>query len=238
MPTLLNQDVFSRIISHVCESLTVYEVLKAIPKSHAFFLVTLHRLCELPIYLDTYDPRTATASNQVLDYLLSSHQDEAGVAESIRHLVCLVEHDKYATRLKHADEDETEDKDEEEDLQEETRKAPLPTERRMLIRKRSHKRARGAPSPTARRMLISRHSTDGFPHYSAKCTSWNQSITTTHLAWGFLLTLWTLWRAVDGCELWQSMLLSQEGTHLGKRAGPIPTPGSTSNAAPCLVFAY
>ncbi|KAJ7367642.1 hypothetical protein DFH08DRAFT_3117 [Mycena albidolilacea] len=119
MPTLLNQDVFSRILSHVCESLTVYEVLKAIPKSHAFFLVALHRLCELPIYLDTYDPRAATASNQILDYLLSSHQDEAGIAESIRHLVCLVEHDKYATRLKHADEDETENNDREEDLQQE-----------------------------------------------------------------------------------------------------------------------
>ncbi|KAJ7785106.1 hypothetical protein DFH07DRAFT_786698 [Mycena maculata] len=112
MPTAVDHDVFSRILSHVSDSKTLYTVLSAIPKSHVFFLIALQRLCELPVYLDTYDPRSATASNQVLDYLLSSHEagpESPGIVGSIRYLVCSVEHDKYTTRTKPTDEDEEEE---------------------------------------------------------------------------------------------------------------------------------
>ncbi|KAJ7744362.1 hypothetical protein B0H16DRAFT_1889654 [Mycena metata] len=91
-------DVFSRILSHVSDSKTLYNVLNAFPKLHPLFFVALRRLCELPVYLDTFDPRSATASNQILDHLLSSSQnlpDFPRIAESIRRLVVRVEHNKY-----------------------------------------------------------------------------------------------------------------------------------------------
>ncbi|KAF8191843.1 hypothetical protein K438DRAFT_1970223 [Mycena galopus ATCC 62051] len=109
----LDQDAFSRVLSHDSDSLTLYTVLSSIPKSHVFFLVALRRLCELPVYLDTYDPRSATASNEVLEYLLSSNPASPGIAESIRHLVCSVEHDKFETHNKPSEEEVGEEDQEE-----------------------------------------------------------------------------------------------------------------------------
>ncbi|KAJ7714621.1 hypothetical protein B0H16DRAFT_1618219 [Mycena metata] len=97
MSITLNQDVFSHILSHVSDSKTLYKVLDALPKLDPLFFVALRRLCELPVYLDTFDLRSATASNQILDHLLSSSRDLPdfpGIAESIRHLVIRVEHNK------------------------------------------------------------------------------------------------------------------------------------------------
>ncbi|KAJ7136865.1 hypothetical protein C8R44DRAFT_728813 [Mycena epipterygia] len=58
-------------------------------------------LAHLLVYLDTYEPRAAAASNEVLDYLLAPDADVAvgsdfpKIAESIRHLVVAAEHKKY-----------------------------------------------------------------------------------------------------------------------------------------------
>ncbi|KAJ7044757.1 hypothetical protein C8F04DRAFT_1069458 [Mycena alexandri] len=92
----VDEDVFSRILSHIADSRTVHVVLRALPKSHPLFFAAFHRLCELPIHLDTFDSRAAAASNEVLDYLLAPDANvELGIAESIRHLVVAVEHEKY-----------------------------------------------------------------------------------------------------------------------------------------------
>ncbi|KAJ7895555.1 hypothetical protein B0H14DRAFT_3628106 [Mycena olivaceomarginata] len=106
----LDQDVFSQILSHIPDSRTVYSVLRALPKSHELFSTALHRLCELPVYLDTYDPRAATASNEVLDYLLAT---PPAIAGSIRHLVVAVEHGKYGRSPSAEHEWEVEEDDEE-----------------------------------------------------------------------------------------------------------------------------
>ncbi|KAJ7513125.1 hypothetical protein B0H11DRAFT_17978 [Mycena galericulata] len=98
MSVCIDPDVFAQILSHVPDSKTVYTVLSALPKSHVFFPHALLRLCQLPIYLDTYDPRAASASNQVLDYLLNPGSVDSwslGIAGSIRNLVVSVEHNKY-----------------------------------------------------------------------------------------------------------------------------------------------
>jgi hypothetical protein len=120
----LDQDVFSQILSHIPDSRTVHSVLRALPKSHNWFSVALHRLCELPVYLDTYDPRAASASNEVLDYLLATPPegvDAPGIAGSIRHLVVAVEHKKYARlpSAEHEREVEEDEGEEEEDGEEE-----------------------------------------------------------------------------------------------------------------------
>ncbi|KAK7046522.1 hypothetical protein R3P38DRAFT_3307831 [Favolaschia claudopus] len=106
MPVELDQDAFSRILSHIRDSRTIYTILRALPvptehssnAARVFFLIALRRLCELPVYLDVYDGGAAGASNEVLDYLLKvsgDGEDDFGVAESIRHLVVAVEHKKY-----------------------------------------------------------------------------------------------------------------------------------------------
>ncbi|KAF8193249.1 hypothetical protein K438DRAFT_2017815 [Mycena galopus ATCC 62051] len=114
----LDQDVFSRILSHVPDSRTIHFVLRALPKSHELFPIALRRLCELPLYLDTYDPQAATASNEVLDYLLASQEgtstgvESLRVAESILHLVVAVEHNKYRWPPEPEREDEEEEEEE------------------------------------------------------------------------------------------------------------------------------
>ncbi|KAJ7477918.1 hypothetical protein B0H11DRAFT_2424397 [Mycena galericulata] len=113
----LDQDAFSHILSHVFDSRTVYTVLSSFPKSHVFFLVALRRLCELPVFLNTDNARSATAANAVLEYLLSSNTASPGIAESIRHLVCSVEHDKFETRNKPSGEEEGEEDREEQQEQ-------------------------------------------------------------------------------------------------------------------------
>ncbi|KAJ6622181.1 hypothetical protein B0H10DRAFT_916565 [Mycena sp. CBHHK59/15] len=122
----LDQDVFSRILSHVPDSKTIYAILLALPKSHFLFPVALQRLCELPIYLDTDDPRAAAASNSVLDYLLGAGADanHLRIAESIRHLVVSVEHNKYywppTPEVPEEEEEEEEEEDEQVENTEET----------------------------------------------------------------------------------------------------------------------
>lgn len=90
-----NQDVFLCILSHVHESKTVHAVLRALPHRHPLFPVALHRLWQLPIYLDhqTYDWRAAVASDEILDHLLApdASEETLAIAESIRHLVIAVE---------------------------------------------------------------------------------------------------------------------------------------------------
>jgi hypothetical protein len=66
--------------------------------------------------LDTYDPRAATASNEVLDYLLAT---PPAIAGSIRHLVVAVEHGKYGRSPSAEYEWEVEEDDEEEEDEEE-----------------------------------------------------------------------------------------------------------------------
>ncbi|KAF7350282.1 hypothetical protein MVEN_01332200 [Mycena venus] len=123
MPVPLDQDVFSRILSHIPDSKTIHTVLCALPKSHEFFSIALRRLCELPVYLDTWDPPAAAASNEVLDYLLGSYEGRGeGIAESLRHLVVAVEHNKYRWPVEpvvEEEEEEDEDEDEEEEEKEE-----------------------------------------------------------------------------------------------------------------------
>ncbi|KAJ7671848.1 hypothetical protein B0H17DRAFT_1084810 [Mycena rosella] len=87
----INEDVFSQILSHVCDSKNLYTILVALPKSHLLFPVALARLWELPVYLDSYDPRAAVASQKVLDYLLDTSGPRL-LAESIRHLDVSIEH--------------------------------------------------------------------------------------------------------------------------------------------------
>ncbi|KAJ7362250.1 hypothetical protein DFH08DRAFT_1073495 [Mycena albidolilacea] len=131
-PTMnhVDQDVFSQILSHIPDSRTVHSVLRALPKSHNWFSVALHRLCELPVYLDTYDPRAASASSEVLDYLLATPLegvDAPGIAGSIRHLVVAVEHKKYARlppSAEHEREVEEDEGEEEEDGEKEEEDEP------------------------------------------------------------------------------------------------------------------
>ncbi|KAJ6600546.1 hypothetical protein DFH09DRAFT_1128453, partial [Mycena vulgaris] len=88
----------SRILSHVSDARTVHAVLRALPESHPLFSTALYyRLSGFPVYLDTFDPRSAAASNQVLDYLLAAdvETDAPRIAETIRHLVLAVEHENY-----------------------------------------------------------------------------------------------------------------------------------------------
>ncbi|KAJ7754531.1 hypothetical protein B0H16DRAFT_1542665 [Mycena metata] len=84
-----NEDVFSYILSHVHDSILVYAVLQAIPKTHPLFSVALRRLWQLPIHLDTYD--AVAASSEILDYLLSPTAKGEGLARSIQHLVIAAE---------------------------------------------------------------------------------------------------------------------------------------------------
>ncbi|KAJ7037922.1 hypothetical protein C8F04DRAFT_385368 [Mycena alexandri] len=90
-----NEDVFSCIFSHIHHSKTVHAVLRALPQSHPLFSVALHRLWELPVYLDnhTYEWRAILASDEILDHLLAPDTGEEALAivESIRHLVIAVE---------------------------------------------------------------------------------------------------------------------------------------------------
>ncbi|KAJ7167573.1 hypothetical protein C8R46DRAFT_1191683 [Mycena filopes] len=109
----VDEDVFSRILSQIPDSKTVHVVLRALSKSHPLFPAAFRRLCELPIHLDTFDARAAAASNEVLDYLLNP-EDHGRAAESIRHLVVAVEHDKYGSAPRLAEDDEEEEEDEEE----------------------------------------------------------------------------------------------------------------------------
>ncbi|KAJ7150549.1 hypothetical protein C8R43DRAFT_1006112 [Mycena crocata] len=114
MSASFDPDVFSRVLSHVPESKTIHAVLRALPRTHILFPTALRRLCELPVYLDTYDPRSAAASNKVLDYLLAPGARTPRVAESIRHLVVAVEHEKYRS-LPGPDADEDDEEEEETD---------------------------------------------------------------------------------------------------------------------------
>ncbi|KAJ7185491.1 hypothetical protein C8R46DRAFT_380454 [Mycena filopes] len=90
-----DQDVFSCILSHVHESKTVHAVLRALPQLHPLFPVALHRLWQLPVYLDhnTYAWRALVGSDEILDHLLAPDASEEALAitESIRHLVIAVE---------------------------------------------------------------------------------------------------------------------------------------------------
>ncbi|KAJ7083247.1 hypothetical protein C8R44DRAFT_822601 [Mycena epipterygia] len=91
----IDEDSFFCILAHIPDSKTIYLILIALPKSHLLFPVTLARLWQLPIYLDSYNHRAATASQKVLDYLLDDDADTGGLrplAESIRHLVVSMEH--------------------------------------------------------------------------------------------------------------------------------------------------
>ncbi|KAJ7219683.1 hypothetical protein B0H12DRAFT_1329252 [Mycena haematopus] len=125
----VDQDVFSCILSHIPDSRTIHSILRALPKSHELFATALHRLYDLPVYLDTYDPRAVTASNEVLDYLLVS---QGGVAESIRHLVVATEHNKYRWPPEPEEEDVEEGEEggdaEEEDAEEDTAEADQDSE--------------------------------------------------------------------------------------------------------------
>ncbi|KAJ7474261.1 hypothetical protein FB451DRAFT_1248447 [Mycena latifolia] len=93
----LNEDVFSCILSHIPDPKTLYAILVAFPKSHLLFPTALARLWELPVYLDSYDPRAAEASQKVLDYLLDSSGSQT-LAESIRHLDVSIEHKDLDTQ--------------------------------------------------------------------------------------------------------------------------------------------
>ncbi|KAJ6533214.1 hypothetical protein B0H19DRAFT_1272605 [Mycena capillaripes] len=124
MSGALDDDVFSHILSHIPEFKSVYAVLRALPKRHPWFLVALHRLCELPVYLDTYNPSAAAASNQILNYLLDPEIDlnSLEIARSIRHLVIAVEHNKYywpPTPVVENEQEEEEEEEEEEIVNEE-----------------------------------------------------------------------------------------------------------------------
>ncbi|KAJ7750948.1 hypothetical protein DFH07DRAFT_827054, partial [Mycena maculata] len=91
MEIKLNSDVFSTILAQIPDSKTVHAILIALQRSHSFFPIALTRLSQLPIYLDSYDPRAASASQKVLDYLLDEGFPLVG---SIRHLVVSVERGK------------------------------------------------------------------------------------------------------------------------------------------------
>ncbi|KAJ7479878.1 hypothetical protein FB451DRAFT_1240075 [Mycena latifolia] len=114
----IDEDVFSRILWHIPDSRTVHNVLLALPNSHLLFPAALHRLCQLPIYLGTYDARAAAASNSVLDHLLlPDGEHRPRIAESILHLVISTEGDQYwqynRNRPVGLEEEERHDEDEE-----------------------------------------------------------------------------------------------------------------------------
>jgi hypothetical protein len=93
----IDGDVFSCILAEIPDSKTIYAILNALPKSHLLFPVALARLWELPVYLDSYDPRAAAASQKVLDYLLDN-SSLPPLAESIRNLVVAIEHEDLGSR--------------------------------------------------------------------------------------------------------------------------------------------
>ncbi|KAJ6517057.1 hypothetical protein DFH09DRAFT_1332532 [Mycena vulgaris] len=93
----MDEDVLSRILLDVPDSKTVHAFLLAVPTSHPLFPAALYRLCQLLVCLDTYDARSAEASNAVLDLLLRSEAgpNRSQISQFIRHLVVATEHDKY-----------------------------------------------------------------------------------------------------------------------------------------------
>ncbi|KAJ7037925.1 hypothetical protein C8F04DRAFT_1090650 [Mycena alexandri] len=86
---MLNEDVFSCILSRIHDSISVYAVLRAIPKANPLFSVALQRLWELPIYLDTHD--AVATSSEILDYLLTPNAKGEDLAKCIQHLVIAAE---------------------------------------------------------------------------------------------------------------------------------------------------
>jgi hypothetical protein len=88
----IDEDTFSCILCHISDLKELYAILLALPKSHLLFPVALTRLWELPVYLDTYDPRSTTASQKILDYLLGAENPQP-LAQSVRHLIISIEHE-------------------------------------------------------------------------------------------------------------------------------------------------
>ncbi|KAJ7704193.1 hypothetical protein B0H14DRAFT_740073 [Mycena olivaceomarginata] len=82
----INEDIFSCILSHISDSTTLYSVLTALPTSHLLFPAALTRLWQLPVYLDSYDPIVADASQKILNYLFKDNSLPP-LVESVRHLV-------------------------------------------------------------------------------------------------------------------------------------------------------
>ncbi|KAJ7268445.1 hypothetical protein C8J57DRAFT_1325158, partial [Mycena rebaudengoi] len=87
----INEDIFSCILSHISDSKTLYSVLTALPTSHLLFPTALARLWQLPVYLDSYDPIVADASQKVLNYFFKDNSLPP-LVESVRHLVITAEY--------------------------------------------------------------------------------------------------------------------------------------------------
>ncbi|KAJ6517051.1 hypothetical protein DFH09DRAFT_1373729 [Mycena vulgaris] len=89
MTAPMDEDVFSHILLNDPDSKTVHAVLLALPMSHLLFPAC--------VYLDTYDARSAEASNAGLDLLLRPEdgQNRPQIPQFILHLVVATEHDKY-----------------------------------------------------------------------------------------------------------------------------------------------
>ncbi|KAJ7091761.1 hypothetical protein C8R44DRAFT_990345 [Mycena epipterygia] len=176
MSVVVDQDVFSRILSHVSDSRTVYAILRALPKSHPLFSTALyHRLSGIPVYLDTFDARSAAASNQVLDYLLAAdvETDAPRIAEAIRHLVVAVEHEKYdavrwgevveGPQLEEEEEDNAEEEDEPEHETVEAVNTTKPKEEEYVDVAAFHVRLPGLFKKTQNLRSLDYHNYPGLP---------------------------------------------------------------------------
>ncbi|KAF7299296.1 Glycosyltransferase family 32 protein [Mycena indigotica] len=95
----LDKDVFATILAYIQHPPTLHTLLLAFPHSHPLVLVVFDRLWQLPINLDSFSPRATTASNDVLDYLLTIPAGETEpLAHRLRQLVVRLEDESLASR--------------------------------------------------------------------------------------------------------------------------------------------
>ncbi|KAF7299307.1 Glycosyltransferase family 32 protein [Mycena indigotica] len=95
----LDTDVFATILTYIHDPATIYTLFRVFPKSHPLFLTTVDRLWQLPVNLDSFDPRVTTASNHILDYLLTTPAEETEPhGYRLRQLVVRLEHESLESR--------------------------------------------------------------------------------------------------------------------------------------------
>ncbi|KAF8895236.1 hypothetical protein BD779DRAFT_1735826 [Infundibulicybe gibba] len=87
---VINDDIFSCILSHIYDKTSLYNLLTALPITHPLFPPALLRLCQLPVYLTCTTPGTEDTP-LILDWILG--QDEGSgvshfaVAAALKDLV-------------------------------------------------------------------------------------------------------------------------------------------------------
>ncbi|KAJ7644412.1 hypothetical protein FB45DRAFT_897846 [Roridomyces roridus] len=87
-------DTFFQVLTHIHDAKTIHNLLQALTPAHPLSPVALLRLSHLPIYIDSYNTKSANASIAVLKGLLHSRSFPV---ESIRHIVVAVEHEPTST---------------------------------------------------------------------------------------------------------------------------------------------